>query len=196
MSKDTWAEEVRRSLIPALDSAKVAVSIAPPADAEIDVQFAVELGLSILMNKPIVLAVRPDQPLPAKLLRVADRVIDLPVDPEMFASKVAEVLDARPGSGLFETDPDDPVSPLDGLHVADPEPYLMTDPEPYLIADEASSVIVEGMDPDGGHYQRLVMIEFTGRTSGEGEASTRVMMTREGAVSVAAMLTTTIGAWP
>lgn len=68
-----WEKSVRRDLIPKLESSGAVVSLVP--SGETDVKFAVELGLSIMMDKPILAVAQPDTEIPPKLNRVADLVI-------------------------------------------------------------------------------------------------------------------------
>lgn len=68
-----WMEDVRKNLVPMLDNSAVSVTMAPPADSY-DVKFAVELGMSILMDKPLLLVVPKDRPVPPKLRMVADDI--------------------------------------------------------------------------------------------------------------------------
>lgn len=68
-----WVEHVRRTLVPMLDSSAVSAIMAPPPESH-DIKFAVELGMSILMDKPLLLVVPKDRTVPAKLRMVADDI--------------------------------------------------------------------------------------------------------------------------
>ena len=68
-----WAADVHENLLPKLNASAFTVSLVPEGEA--DVKYAVELGLSIMLDKPIVLVATEGQPLPERLLRVADKVI-------------------------------------------------------------------------------------------------------------------------
>lgn len=68
-----WIAHVDRTLVPMLDDSCVSVSIAPPVGAH-DIKYAVELGLSILMDKPILLVVGIDKKVPPKLRSIADDI--------------------------------------------------------------------------------------------------------------------------
>lgn len=69
-----FATRMRAQLAPMIAGSKVTVSIAPPND-EIDIQYGLELGLSIIMNKPILTVVPPGRSVPDKLARVSDVVV-------------------------------------------------------------------------------------------------------------------------
>jgi hypothetical protein len=74
-----WADHVRTEVIPMIRDSPVTFSIAPPPD-KVDVKFAVELGFLIMMDKPIILCVPPGTPVPDKLARVADAIIEMGPD--------------------------------------------------------------------------------------------------------------------
>ncbi len=68
-----FAAEVRSKIIPQLRSSALSCVIAA---REPDVKLAVEIGLSILMDKPIIVVVPPGTQVPAKLIAVADRIVE------------------------------------------------------------------------------------------------------------------------
>lgn len=72
-----WIRNVLSDMEPKIaDSAIVAMLL--PRDAEGDVKFWVELGASIMYDKPIIAIVQGDRDLPPKLARVADEILRLP----------------------------------------------------------------------------------------------------------------------
>lgn len=71
-----WTEQVRTELVPMIEGSELIVSICPVAES-VDVKFAVELGLSIMLDKPIIVAVPPGVPVPDRLVRVADEIVEL-----------------------------------------------------------------------------------------------------------------------
>ena len=73
-SDGEFERRVRDVLVPRLQDAHVIVSLVPKG--EVDVKFATELGLSIMMGKPIIAVIRPGTQVPDKLVRVADRIIE------------------------------------------------------------------------------------------------------------------------
>lgn len=82
MTGDPWKypaarrfiDEVLRDMKPKLESSAVAVSIVPN-DREGDVKFWVELGASIMMDKPIIALAIGEQDIPPKLELVADEIV-------------------------------------------------------------------------------------------------------------------------
>ena len=63
------------------DSA-VTISLVP--SGETDIKFAVELGLSIMLDKPLLARVKPGTPIPDALARTADEIgeVDVQTNPE------------------------------------------------------------------------------------------------------------------
>ncbi len=73
-----WEARVHEELIPKMAGSAAALQLVPTGPT--DVKFAVELGFSIMMDKPILALVQPGMEVPAKLLKVADRVIEADLD--------------------------------------------------------------------------------------------------------------------
>jgi hypothetical protein len=69
-----WVRDTERDLIPKLEASGAVVSLVP--EGEGDVKFAVELGLSIMMDKPIIAVVTPGRKVPNKLVLVADHIVE------------------------------------------------------------------------------------------------------------------------
>lgn len=70
-----WATHVSTNVVPKMNDSLLTVQLFP--NGEPDIKFAVELGLSILLDKPIVVVCEPGQVLPGKLLQVADKVLEV-----------------------------------------------------------------------------------------------------------------------
>lgn len=85
-----------------LDSAFVAQLVSPNVKPEEpDVKFAVEIGLSILLDKPILAVVLPGSVIPAKLRLVADRVVYCDIDTDEGRAVLEAAIDEMMGSGLI-----------------------------------------------------------------------------------------------
>ena len=69
-----FERNVLDDLLPKLRQSAVVMSLVPGDDP--DVKFAVELGMSIMLDKPIIALVQPGTHVPARLLRVADEIIE------------------------------------------------------------------------------------------------------------------------
>ena len=69
-----WKKDVEENLVPAMRKSAICVSLAPSGDT--DAKFAVELGMMIMLEKPIVLVIEPGQYVPAKLRLIADEIVE------------------------------------------------------------------------------------------------------------------------
>jgi hypothetical protein len=70
-----WETHVREEVLPKMQASALTVSIAP--DGKPDIKYAVELGMSLMLDKPIIIVTEPGQAIPARLRRVADKVIEV-----------------------------------------------------------------------------------------------------------------------
>lgn len=70
-----WARRVRKDLVPKIQSSAATISIVPRGDT--DIKFAVELGLSIMLGKPLILVVFPGAKVPDKLVQIADEIVEM-----------------------------------------------------------------------------------------------------------------------
>lgn len=75
---DEWAKRVLDELVPKIEGSTVTISLVPTG--ETDIKFAVELGLSIMFDKPILAVVQPGTKLPEHLVRVVDRIVEFRED--------------------------------------------------------------------------------------------------------------------
>lgn len=93
-----FVKNVREDAMQKIAQSAVVMSIVP--SGEPDIKYAVELGLGILMDKPLVLVVMPGTEIPEHLRRVADRIIYADVDTEAGREKLA--LSMRDLDGLLD----------------------------------------------------------------------------------------------
>jgi hypothetical protein len=80
---------VLKTLVPMLTDCAASISLVPAPD-KVDVKFAVELGLSVMMDKPIVAVAQPGVEIPSKLRAVADAVIVADVTTDEGRQALAE----------------------------------------------------------------------------------------------------------
>ncbi len=89
---EKFAARVHKELVPRLKNSDVFVSITPVED--VDIKFAVELGLAIMLDKPVIAVVRPGTKIPEKLSKVVDRFIEMdikePGNHEKLAAAISE----------------------------------------------------------------------------------------------------------
>lgn len=86
-----YSQRALEELVPMMRGSAVTISLAPKGDAT-DIKFALELGLSIMMDKPIIVVVFPDTTAPAKLLQFADRVVEGSYDDTVLHQRMAVAL--------------------------------------------------------------------------------------------------------
>jgi hypothetical protein len=89
-----WARRVLSDLVPKLSESACTISLMP--SGETDVKFAVELGFSIMLDKPIIAVIEPGQKIPARMLRVVDAVVDGPLDAPDFGERLRAAIDRIP----------------------------------------------------------------------------------------------------
>lgn len=92
-----WIRERReRTLKPMVESAAIMqlVPRQPETWETLDVMYALELGASILLGKPVIAIVMPGVEAPPKLLAVADKVIHGEVDTDEGRAHVQAEVDA------------------------------------------------------------------------------------------------------
>lgn len=70
-----FAADVNARLLPMITDSSMTISLIPE-DGQADIKFAVELGLSIMLDKPIIAVVVPGSHVPDHLVRVADRIVE------------------------------------------------------------------------------------------------------------------------
>lgn len=75
-SAKAWVHHVITDMVPKLESSACTISLVP--DDVGDVKFWVELGASIMLDKPILLVVTGMRPIPPKLALLADDIVRLP----------------------------------------------------------------------------------------------------------------------
>lgn len=86
-----WAQSALDDLVPKMLNASVIVSLVPAGPS--DIKFAVETGMALMLDKPIILMVGPGSRVPAKLALVADAIMEYGDmrDPSMKERVMAEV---------------------------------------------------------------------------------------------------------
>ena len=77
---DTFVENGRETLVPKIEGTSLFVSITPASPEKVDIKFAVELGLAIMYDKPILSVIQPGTKIPEKLARVVDRFVELDIN--------------------------------------------------------------------------------------------------------------------
>lgn len=86
----SWEKHVREAVVPVLEGAAVSITLIPRGRT--DVKFAVELGLSIMMDKPIIALVQPGMSIPSGLAAVAAEIVEVDIarDPDGAKRSIAD----------------------------------------------------------------------------------------------------------
>jgi nucleoside 2-deoxyribosyltransferase len=89
---DRWLEHVRDKLIPMVRKCHVSLNLVP---GDPDPKFCVELGVAMMLDKPIIALVRPGVKLPLKLAKVADEIVEVPGGPQTkeTAQRIQEAIE-------------------------------------------------------------------------------------------------------
>lgn len=88
---DDWVRWIRENTVKQMAESAFVTQLVPKG--ETDVKFAVELGLSIMLDKPILALAQPGAPIPPKLRQVADRIIVADLDLEEDRERVAQAIE-------------------------------------------------------------------------------------------------------
>lgn len=89
---DRFVKGVREDAVVKMTDSAFVVSIVPREEP--DVKFCVELGLSIMLDKPLLIVLHPETPIPARLLRCADHVVECDIDTEEGREKLEAAITA------------------------------------------------------------------------------------------------------
>jgi hypothetical protein len=76
-----WEEFVRHAREETAEAIKGSSCVISMVTEPLDVKFAMELGLAIILDKPILAVVAPGATVPRKLWEVADEVVELTAEP-------------------------------------------------------------------------------------------------------------------
>lgn len=89
---DEFVASARKEAVVKIAGSHIFLTLVPPEKSWTDVKFAVELGLSIMMDKPIIAIVMPGREIPEKLRRVADYICEADIDTAAGQAKLQGVL--------------------------------------------------------------------------------------------------------
>lgn len=85
-----WEKHIRESMVPVLEGSAVTITLIPRGQT--DIKFAVELGLSIMMDIPVIALVQPGMSIPSGLAAVAAEIVEVDIanDPEGSQRSITE----------------------------------------------------------------------------------------------------------
>jgi hypothetical protein len=75
-----WADRMRTRLIPKMADSGSILMIAPNVNEKFDIEFALQIGASILLEKPLILLAHTGRQIPSKLRAIADKIIEVNLD--------------------------------------------------------------------------------------------------------------------
>lgn len=75
-----WANDMRRRLIPKMEGSNSVLMLAPDLSADFDISFALQIGATIMLEKPLILVIHPGRNIPSKLRAIADKIIEVNLD--------------------------------------------------------------------------------------------------------------------
>lgn len=91
---------VDAELIPKIRATEAVISFVP--DSETDSKYAVELGLAVALDKPIILLVRPGVKVSAKTARIADEIVEIDfMKPKLIRPAVIAAMDRLAERGVL-----------------------------------------------------------------------------------------------
>lgn len=85
-----WAADMRKRMIPKMRESANVMMIAPDMSTEFDIDFALQIGSCILLEKPLILLVDRTRTIPPKLRAIADRVIEVDLKDRTNDSDIQE----------------------------------------------------------------------------------------------------------
>lgn len=106
-----WVRERQQNLLPKVAQSEYVMSFVPETKHRSDIKFCLELGVSLMMDKPLILVDAPGVDIPARLASIADAVIHLD-HPPFTEEGTAQLADRYPAAvaqlvakGLIEDKP-------------------------------------------------------------------------------------------
>lgn len=90
-----YVRHFRRNVLPKMQESTFVSSFLPDADG-VDVKFATELGMAIMLDKPIFAIAAPGRPVPAGVRKVAGKILvmEADIDTTEGAAELAEAMKA------------------------------------------------------------------------------------------------------
>jgi len=92
---DDWrryAEDFRKLVLPKISGSAHFLVIAPERGAT-DIQFMLQIGAAVVLDKPFVVFTAPGQALPPRLARIADKIIEADTTTEEGKQAAARALE-------------------------------------------------------------------------------------------------------
>ncbi len=92
-----FVKDARERLVPKIDGTSLFISITPLTKEKVDIKFALELGLAIMYDKPIIAVIQPGFVIPKKMAAVVDRFVELdmndPTSKDRLMGVISEMME-------------------------------------------------------------------------------------------------------
>ena len=85
---DRFESDMRRDLIPKMRDSAAVLVLSPDISHKFDIGLALQIGASVLLEKPLVVVINQDWVIPPKLERMADRIIRADMSTEQGRKEV------------------------------------------------------------------------------------------------------------
>lgn len=85
-----FARKAREELLPKIDASAMVMSFI--MDGDPDVKWAIEMGFSIMLDKPIIAVITPGRKVPSKLAAVVDAWVEWSDDKDEMAKRIREAM--------------------------------------------------------------------------------------------------------
>ena len=92
-----FEDSARNNLVPKMEESATVMSL---YNGGVDVKMATEMGFAMMLDKPIILAVKPGVTIPNKLAMIADEIVEVDMTPESAERDMKAVSDAIARLGL------------------------------------------------------------------------------------------------
>lgn len=93
---DEFVDHFRREAVEMIAGSAAFISIVPSSMEQVDVKFATELGMAIMLDKPIMALAMPGAKVPQQLRALAVEVVEADIDTEEGKAEFAEALSRMP----------------------------------------------------------------------------------------------------
>jgi hypothetical protein len=91
---NAYVTHVRTELVPMIAGSGSTISLMPKDPADVDVKFAIELGLSIMMEKPLILVIDADGRIPPALESIAHAVVRGDINHESTRAALSQAIES------------------------------------------------------------------------------------------------------